>query len=413
MVHLIIDPSLSGAAGDMLIASLLDVYPEKDRDDFCELFNSQLQRFDPHFKVSCNKVTIDGFSGTQLDITTKKHFSPKELERVLEQIAKSILKTDLSSRKAKQALKYLIAAESKIHGSQMKGEEIHFHELATIDTIFDIVGFYYLLENLDRNEIEVFILPIAVGGSSKEISHGIVSIPAPVTTEIVKLGNLVIKGGPTAGELLTPTGATILSSLDALPIEFIPRMTITSIGRSFGTFRQKKGKQPFLRILVGEGSSQLNEEEIVILETTVDDVTGETLGYLFEILFERNLVLDFIVIPVVMKKNRPGYLLQAIVTPSKSKEVTHLLIEELGTLGIRVYPTYRHFISRDISEHSVSRKSRSDSVNVKQGYLGNNIITEKIEYEDLKKIAKQEKKPLRIVRKELESKLNRRKNAHE
>lgn len=412
MVHLIIDPSLSGAAGDMLIASLLDIYPEKDRDDFCELFNSQLQKFDPHFKVSCNKVTIDGFSGTQLDVTTKKHFSPEELERVLEQIAKSILKTDLCCRKSKQALDYLITAESKIHGNQTK-KEIHFHELATIDTIFDIVSFYFLLENLDGNEIKAFILPIAVGGSLKEISHGIVSVPAPVTTEIVKLGNLVIKGGPTAGELLTPTGATILSSLDALPIEFIPKMTITGIGRSFGTFRQNKGKQPFLRILVGEGSSQLNEEDIIILETSVDDVTGETIGYLFEILFERNLVLDFIVIPIVMKKNRPGYLLQAIVTPSKSKEVTHLLIEELGTLGIRVYPTYRHFISRDISEHSVSRKSHSDSFNIKQGYLGNNIITEKIEYEDLKKIAKQEKKPLRIVRKELESKLNRRMNGHE
>ncbi|MHA2239100.1 MAG: nickel pincer cofactor biosynthesis protein LarC [Candidatus Hodarchaeales archaeon] len=413
MTQLVIDPSLSGASGDMLIASLLDICPEKDRTDFCNLFTSQFQKFDPNFNVSYDTVNIEGFVGIQLKISVKKHFKPKELENFLKIVSKSLFKTEYSRIRAIKALSYLITAESKIHNFRENEGKLHFHELATIDTIFDITGFFYLLENLYGGSVKTFILPIAVGGSSKQISHGFVSIPAPVTAEIVRLGNLFIKGGPTIGELLTPTGAAILASLEAIPIEFIPKMTITNIGRSFGTVKPTKGKQTFLRILKGEGSTHLNVEDIVVLETTVDDVNGETIGYLFEILFERKLVLDFIVIPIMMKKNRPGFLLQAIVDPSKSQEVTHLLIEELGTLGIRVYPTYRHFISRDISEHTILRNSHKDSIKQKQGFLGNDVITEKIEYEDIKKIAKRENKPLRVVRKEIEAELNQGKNEDE
>ncbi len=410
MKLLIIDPSISGAAGDMLIAGILDLLNENQRNHFSNVFISHLSKFDPEFSLKWNKVIVNGFSGTQLSTTASRRFKPDEMKKILDDLSQTLIKSSTLRQKTKLALDYLVKAELNIHGKPENDTQFHFHELATIDTVLDIAGFYYSLEMLQGDLPQFYILPIAVGGGSRTIAHGLVSIPAPVTTEIIQKGNLLVHGGPLNEELLTPTGAAILASLEAIQIRNFPEIIIKNIGRSFGTYEPKAGDQAFLRIILGNTSEQLKTEEIVILETNVDDVDGETIGYLFDILFAEELVLDFIVINTIMKKNRPGYLLQAIVEPSKAKKVTYILMRELGTLGVRMRPSSRHIIPRTLTTHEISDNEERDAIRLKKGYIGEELVSEKFEYEDLKKIAREENKPLRKVRKRLEDDIERRKN---
>ncbi|MCK4849646.1 MAG: DUF111 family protein, partial [Candidatus Heimdallarchaeota archaeon] len=131
---------------------------------------------------------------------------------------------------------------------------------------------------------------------------------------------------------------------------------------------------------------------------------------LFDILFTDELVLDFIVINTLMKKNRPGYLLQAIVEPSKAEKVTHILMRELGTLGVRVRPSLRHVIPRTHTTHEISDNEERESIRLKKGFIGEELISEKFEYDDLKEIARGENQPLRKIRKRLQHEIERRKN---
>ncbi len=403
MTVLIIDSSNSGAAGDMLIAALLDICSEKQRNQFCDTFTSSLIKHDPQFQLQWKNVTIEGFSGIQLVTNAKKRFSPSELNTILHDSSNTLLKKEISIQRAIQALNHLKKAEMKVHGIEKEDHKLHFHELATIDTILDIIGFYFLLELLEVEISSVNLLPIAIGGGNKIISHGLVSVPTPATSEIIRRGELPIQGGPVNGELLTPTGAAILASLQAISIQYLPSMTVKKIGRSFGTIPPENGQQPFLRILLGTEKSLLHTEEIVTLETNVDDVDGETIGYLFDILFRKDLVLDFIVIHTIMKKNRPGYLLQAIVEPRKVQEVSLLLMRELGTLGVRALSGFRHIIPRNYTTQKFNVGEGMNEVKVKRGYFGDEMITEKVEYEDLKRIALEQEKPLRKVRKDITS----------
>jgi len=355
-------------------------------------------------------VLINGFTGTQIITNANRRFKPEELKNILNDLSQTLIKSSKLRKKTLGALDILIKAELSIHGKSENDKHFHFHELATIDTVLDILGFYYSLEMLKENSPEFYILSIAVGGGSRKIAHGLVSIPAPATTAIIQKGNLLVHGGPLNEELLTPTGAAILASLEATQIQNIPEIIIKSVGRSFGTLKPKEGTQAFLRIIRGSTSDQFQTEEITILETNVDDVDGETIGYLFDILFTDNLVLDFIVINTLMKKNRPGYLLQAIVEPSKAKEVTHILIRELGTLGVRIRTSLRHIIPRTHTTHEISDSGDRKSIRLKKGFIGEELVSEKFEYEDLKEIARNEKQSLRKIRKKLQHEIERRKN---
>jgi uncharacterized protein (TIGR00299 family) protein len=413
MAFLIIDPSVSGAAGDMLIAGLLDLVDQEKRNEFCSKFSSILVNHDPKFRADWKKINIHGFYGVQIQVNAEKKFSPDKLRYILTDLSQTVLKREININKAKKALDLIVEAEKAVHGLSNDDKDFHFHELATLDTVFDIIGLYYLLEILEIDHSHTYMLPIAVGGGSRLIAHGLVSIPSPATTEIIKQGKLQIQGGPIQEELLTPTGAAILASLKSTQIQYLPNMKIDQIGRSFGTIKPKEGKQSFLRIIKGSENKDLSSEEITILETNVDDVDGETIGYLFDLLFSEQLVLDFFVTNTIMKKNRPGYHLQAIVKPSKVPLVSNILMKELGTLGVRVLAGYRHTVPRTHSKHELSVKQGKHIVHLKRGYINDELISEKVEYEDLKKIARKEDKPLRKVRKEIDLDIGRRNNTNE
>ncbi|MHA2347454.1 MAG: nickel pincer cofactor biosynthesis protein LarC2, partial [Candidatus Hodarchaeales archaeon] len=240
-----------------------------------------------------------------------------------------------------------------------------------------------------------------------KIAHGEVSIPAPATSEIIREGKLQIVGGPIEGELLTPTGAALLASLNATAITHYPLIQIQKIGRSFGTRKTDQKFLSSLQIIQGSSPFSLEKEEITVLETNVDDVDGETLGYLFDILYEKNLVLDLAIISTISKKNRPGYLIHSIVEPSKANDVIKILSRELGTLGVRVSSGFRHIIPRKIKTYQIDIKSGLEQVQYKQGFIGSEIISEKIEFEDLKRLALKEGITLKEMRKRIFSEIEK------
>ncbi|MFW9903473.1 MAG: nickel pincer cofactor biosynthesis protein LarC [Candidatus Thorarchaeota archaeon] len=399
MSLLIIDPTTSGASGDLLIASLLDLQEEAFRTEFCNLFNNLLVKHDPDFQVKWRSVRKKGFSGTQIQTSAKKKFSQNEMQKIMEELSKTLDLSSESFKIASEAFRYLIEAEKKVHGHIDQSKDLHFHELALIDTVFDIIGFVYLWEKLAFLNSKLYILPIAVGGGVIKIAHGTVPVPTPATNEILRQGGLLIKGGPTRGELLTPTGASLLSSLNPTSLEYLPLMNIQKIGRSFGTREYKGDTLICFQIIQGSKPSTLIQEEINILETNVDDIDGETLGYLFDLLFEKKLVLDLSIHNTITKKNRPGFLIRAIIDPLKTYEVSTVLSRELGTLGVRILPGFRHIVPREQTTHNIKVMNGKETVRLKRGFIDSELISEKVEYEDLKRIAQEKGVSLREIRK--------------
>jgi uncharacterized protein (TIGR00299 family) protein len=399
MSPIIIDPRLSGASGDMLIAALLDMHSGKLNSDFCQLFQTSIRRIDPHFELKLQRINNGGIIGSQLETKFSKAFSVSEIGLQISQFGKEVSLSKASQKLADLAFNFLVDAEKAVHGIETDIKDLHFHELASTDTIFDIVGFFYLWETLGYHQQDIIILPIAVGGGTVQIAHGESSVPAPATLEIIRNGNLVVQGGPIEKELLTPTGAAILAAVQAESHTFFPHIIINKIGRSYGTRPYTSDTIPFLQILEASKQESLQEEEITVLETNVDDVDGETLGYLFDALIKDSLVLDLSIIPTITKKNRPGHLIRVIVEPSQIIQVTKILSSELGTLGVRCLPGFRHIISRHQETHEIQILDNREIVRVKLGSIGSEQISRKVEFDDLKRIAKKANISLREARK--------------
>ena len=405
MSILIFDPRTSGAAGDLLIAALLDLNSSNFRMEFCSHLKELLISVDQDFDIFPSIVTKRGISGTQIRTRSNTYFQPQELADYIISFGNSLKLSKAAMNIASKAINFIIEAELKVH-NKSSVKDIHFHELASTDTIFDILGFSYLFEKLKLDFYKLIILPIAIGGGTITISHGEVSVPAPATLEIIKKANLSVVGGPIDKELLTPTGAALLAALDAQPCKNIPMISVNKYGRSFGTRNYESDIIPFLQIIEGTEIQEFQQENINILETNVDDVDGETLGYLFEILYQEDLVLDLSMIHTITKKNRPGILVRAIVKPSNTHQVTNLLLRHLGTLGVRVLASSRHIIPRHIETHQISFDGMNESVKVKKGFINDELISEKFEFEDIKRLAEKKKKSLREIRQQIHSDIN-------
>lgn len=408
MSFLVIDASSSGVAGDMLIAAFLNFKNMSFRDNFCNTFNEHLSRLDPDFNCEWHLVEKNGISGIQMITEAKKRFSIEKLKEFIPELSQKLSLNSYSQSLAETAFNCIVEAEKEVHNIKNENSTLHLHELATLDTMFDLLGFAYLYQELDLVKFKTIILPIAAGGGTITISHGATGVPTPATISILKKSNLYVKGGPIENELFTPTGAAILSTLNSKSELFLPIMRIKQSGLSYGTkYFDKKGVSG-LRVLIGEPPESFIHDEVKIIETNVDDVDGEILGYLFELLYDKQLVLDLSIVNTITKKNRPGFLIKAIVLPENAEKVIRTLVEELGTLGIRISTSSRHVIPRDIQKKSVSIDNKTEMIHLKLGLLGKNVVSEKVEYEDIKRIAKKKKLTLKEARKLIYSELSNR-----
>jgi uncharacterized protein (TIGR00299 family) protein len=405
MKILYIDPSNSGISGDMLLASLLGLLEDP------EVIIEELIEIQKYIKgVSKLKIELKKtfrheikVNYLKIDISEKKtHRSVQNLKDSLNTFIQDKNFSIKAKEYANRVLQTLIKAEAKVHDTLE--EKVHLHELSSVDTLIDIIGVTKCLEEIGifESKFSIFCNVLPLGGGSIKGAHGILPIPAPATMEILKGSNLKVKNGPIEEELVTPTGAALLTNLNCLP-EY-KQFSIKEIVSSTGN-KKFKNFLNILRICIGtdlksEDNLEKYIEEITVLETDVDDVSGEVLGH-FITKMEKKQILDIQIIPSLTKKNRPSHLIKILCQPEDKFKIIELMIKELGTLGVRFTTINRVCVERTIETLQLSIKGEKVTVHYKISYIqedeGKKIINIKPEYDDLKTISKKLNLPLNEV----------------
>src|SRR5258707_4753207 len=315
------------------------------------------------------------------------HRGLKEIRQIINAAAISQSAKDRAIR----IFEALGAAEAEVHNTDI--EKIHFHEVGAIDAIVDIVCASVGAEALGVDEW--ICSPLNVGGGTVVCAHGTFPIPAPATLELLK--NAPVYSGEYQKELVTPTGAAIVSVLASRFSQF-PAMKTEKIGYGAGT-RNFKNSPNVLRLTVGEAAHQQESpfpvEEITVLEANVDDMTPQVFGYVMEQALQ-NGALDAFGTPVQMKKSRPGMLLTVLCRTEDSQRLTKMILAETTTLGVRMRQESRAALTR----RHVSVSTKWGDVRMKLANLNGSISNYAPEYEDCRQIAKEQKVPLKTVMQE-------------
>ncbi|MHC1728523.1 MAG: nickel pincer cofactor biosynthesis protein LarC [Syntrophobacteraceae bacterium] len=229
-------------------------------------------------------------------------------------------------------------AEGRVHG--VSPEEVHFHEVGAVDSILDIVGTMFCLKYLGVGKVFASALPM--GRGFVKTLHGTIPLPAPATSAL--LAGVPVYGVPVERELVTPTGAAILSGL-AESFGPVPAMTLVAIGYGVGA-HPAHDPPNLLRLFLGKVRSEMLARDLLVVETNIDDMNPEFYNYLIDRLFASG-VLDVSLVPVQMKKNRPGVLLRVLLEPGLERVISDILFTETTTLGIRVHGVKRVEIPRE------------------------------------------------------------------
>ncbi len=371
--------SIGGASGDMLLGALIDLGLSLE-----ELRSSLSLLSVDGYQLSVAEDTRCEVRGTKLTVTQQndRRFSPRALSDI---VGNSHLPAEVKEKSTK-VLQNLWQAECRVHGEDP--EALELEELGTVDTLVDVVGFAFGLHRLGIPG--VYAAPLVLGVSAPPRWPGGYSNPAPATLELVALAKapiapeLSIHQG--AGELTTPTGAAIIASLAQFQR---PAMTVEGIGVGLGS-KDPEAFPNVVRIWVGEvaeNPAQFSaigprQQGIVLLETNLDDVTGEVLGYAQERLFDLG-ALDVWHTPIQMKKNRPGIILSALLPQSLEQAGVELILRETPTLGVRSRPVERYAAERRIE----TLETDLGQIRVKLKYLAGGIVAAAPEYEDCRRIA--------------------------
>ena len=366
--------SIGGASGDMLLGALLDLgFP-------LDTLHRELDRLGlDGYQLTTSQETRHEVRGTRLTVAIEdgRRRSPGAL---LDTVAKSSLPLEIKAR-AEQVLTALWRAESRVHGQSP--EVLELEELGSIDTLVDVVGVVVGLAEL--GVAGVYASPLVLGAAEPPRRPGGYSNPAPATLELVAAARApVVADRPIyqgAGELTTPTGAAIITSLATFQR---PAMSVTGIGVGLGA-KDPEGFPNVVRVWLGEAAERpvaRVQGDIVLLETNLDDVSGVVLGYAQERLFALG-ALDVWHTPIQMKKNRPGVLLSALVPQSLEAAAVELVLRETPTLGVRTRPVERYVADREV----VPMETELGVVSVKVKSLGGKAVGATPEYEDCRRIA--------------------------
>ncbi len=400
---IVIDPQIAGISGDMLLSSLVDL--GVDKNQIIEGIK-KIQKFLPDSKINkidFQKIQKNGIESTELILEIDEKVSERKGVEIKNAIINSVNELQVSDKAklfAESCINSLILSESKIHG--ISEDSVHFHEASSIDTLIDIVGVTLACEKLKFFDEKIVCLPVSVGSGTVSFSHGTMSNPASAVLQIFKNSNLTIKGNNANEELTTPTGASILVNLTDDSVEHYPSMNISSIGYGAG----QKNFKSFSNILKIVQGSQVKTEmdSVKILETNVDDVSGEILGYLIEKIMKVG-AKDISIYPGITKKGRPTNLISVICDDEKIEKITDILVLETGTLGIRISDSNRLIVSRTNHSFSLTFEGKSFEINYKKSTYKEKTHF-KIEFDDLKNISETLDKPIRdielFLRKEIE-----------
>jgi len=360
----------SGVSGDMILGALIDLGIDiKDLDK--ELRKLPLEGY----KLEVKRVVKQGISAINIEVITSEKGGGRTLKDILAIIDRSTLDMDIKE-KSKQIFIRLGETEAKIHNQDLS--KVHLHEIGAIDTFIDIVGALVGLKILGVEKI--ICSPINVGKGLVQCAHGVLPVPAPITAELLK-GRPIYTSG-TEGELTTPTGAAIITSLTT-DFGDLPLLTIENVGYGAGSMELEAPN--LLRLWVGDMQLQCEDcitEEVTVLETNIDDMNPQFYDHVMESLLQAG-ALDVFLTPVQMKKNRPGIMLTVITHRQQTEKLLSILFEESTTLGVRVTETHRFSLPRSI--HLVETKY--GEIHIKVARKGDKIVNVTPEYDDCKKAA--------------------------
>lgn len=337
----------SGIAGDMALGSLIDAGADPaEIEAQCRLLGVD------GWQLECEAVLRAGIAATKAHV----HAEESHVHRRLPDIEAMIARADLAPRAAERAtrtFRRLAAAEGHLH--RIAPEAVHFHEVGAIDSIVDIVGTCVALELLGVDR--VFASSIAVGTGTVRAAHGVLPNPPPAVVELLR--HAPVHGVETKVELTTPTGAALMAAL-AEGFGPLPAMRVTATGFGAGS-RDTDGRVNATQVVLGTAAAALDHgQPIVLLETNLDDVTGEVLAHAVQSLLEAG-ALDVWLTPVVMKKGRPGHVLSVLADAALAGDLATLAQQLTGSFGIRAqryerWPAQRTFDTTAIEGHAIRLK---------------------------------------------------------
>jgi pyridinium-3,5-bisthiocarboxylic acid mononucleotide nickel chelatase len=365
--------AFSGISGDMTVGALLDAGADFNglSDALASLGTGATFRFESTKRrgIAAGKFFVDGTD-------SKAH-------RHLHHIEKMIGDSGLAERVKENSLavfRRLALSESKMHATTI--EKVHFHEVGAVDSICDIVGACYCLDQLGVEAIHCS--PINVGSGTVRTEHGILPIPAPATADLL-IGKPIYARGPEV-ELTTPTGAALVSTL-AGGFGPMPAMSIIAAGYGAGD-KDFPEHANVVRVLIGATTGASESTTVAVIETNIDDSTPELLGYTMEKLLEAG-ALDVSFTPIQMKKNRPGSKLTVVADPENREALAEIVLRETSSLGLRLYNAERRVLSRRI----VHVQTPHGPVRMKISQSG----AATPEYEDCRQLASAANVPLKQV----------------
>ena len=371
----------AGAAGDMVLGALLDAGLPLD-----ELRGALGSLAIDGASVSAAKVMRAGVSATKFSVHDHGH-THAHAHRSLAEINALIDRSALSApgrTRAKELFQRLGEAEAAIH--QIPIDKIHLHEVGALDSIIDIVGAVFALEWFKAER--VVSSPLNVGGGMVNSAHGLFPVPAPATVRLLE-GVPVYSSG-VRGELVTPTGALLLSSY-ASSFGPMPPMTIDRVG--YGAGDRDPGDTPnVLRVMVGRSQDQPGTEQIVVIECEIDDMNPQIFGSVMDQLYSAG-ALEVYFASVQMKKNRPGTLLTILAKPDQRQPLVAIVFRETTTIGVRYHEVTRERLDREM----ISVETPLGPVRFKVARFGGSVVNAAPEFDDCQRIASERRIPVKDV----------------
>lgn len=368
----------AGASGDMILGALVSVgVDQKALLDQIALLGVQ------DYSIEFQKVHRAGLSATYARVKTGPERGHRHLKDITKIINDSRLNLGIKQR-ATEIFSQLAQAEARVHDEPI--EKVHFHEVGALDAIIDVVGASIGFEFLG---VERFVCsPVHVGSGFVEMDHGRFPVPPPAVAELLK--SVPIYSTDIGGELVTPTGAAIISSV-CTEYGPLPKLKLEQTGYGAGTREYEKFPN-VLRVLIGEEQAKIANEMLVMLETNIDDMSPEIFGHVMDEALRLG-ALDCYFTSVQMKKNRPGVMLSILCHTQDKEKLEQFIFLETTTLGVRSYEVGRRALEREI----VKVNTPFGSIDVKVARLQDQVVNAMPEYEQCRRAASEAKVALRVV----------------
>lgn len=373
---------IGGVSGDMFVAALVELGLS------VEVLSRELRQIPTlKFELNVAKKTVHSIAATRFQVTPANNQAPRSWEQIRELIEASELAPAVKATGVK-IFHRLAEVEGKIHG--VPTEKVHFHEVGATDSIVDIVAAAIGFHELKIGALHFSKVPLGRGVTQS--GHGPLPVPGPATLELLK--GIPVQWTRLEGETVTPTGAAIVSVLGTSFGEQ-PSMTVEKIG--YGTGQKEWPDRPNLfRLILGASAESWRQEEMLVIETNIDDMNPQFFDHVMERLFAAG-ARDVFFAPIQMKKNRPAVLVRVIAEPLDRDRLAKILFEETTTIGVRYYPVGRIILKR--TEGTIKTRFGDVKVKILQEPSGEKRISP--EYDELKRIADDKNLPLSIVRDEV------------